>query len=202
MKIAEVCMKPLGKLLVMVSGIFVSVAALSQSCILPLEQSAPNARFEVDLADSGVVTDLRTGLSWQRCAAGMEIDDANTSILSDDRCELIDQNPQDGVADINDDDFNNDVELTYSWFTALEFAEQAGNGWRIPNLKELSSLVEYACSQPAINANVFPDTAQDNYWTTTPNARIDSSIWVIDFSTGADDSIVKNSSGFVLLVRD
>ena len=179
-----------------------AASAWSQTCNLPLEPSAPDSRFQLDPSDSGVVMDLRTGLSWQRCAVGREIDDANTDLFFDDSCPLIDQDPLDGVPDISDDNFDNDVQLDYTWYEALDFAENTGNGWRMPNLKELASLVEYACESPAINSNVFPDTAQAAYWSSTPDAVGDDSAWTIDFDFGEDEPLPKNISGFVLLVRD
>ena len=182
--------------------LFFAASAWSQTCNLPLEPSAPDSRFQLDPLDSGVVFDSRTGLAWQRCPVGREIDDANTDLFADDSCPLIDRDPLDGVADIADDDFNNDVALDYSWYEALDFAENTGNAWRIPNIKELSSLVEYACAFPAINTNVFPNTAQDVYWSSTPDAVDDSSAWTIEFGAGEDDPIAKNINGFVLLVRD
>lgn len=186
----------------LVCASFVSASVYAQTCGLPLEQSAPDARFEVDAADPGVVNDLRTGLSWQRCVVGEEIDDANTDLLSDDTCVLIDREPQDGVADINDSDLDNDIESIYTWYGALEYADSKGDGWRMPNLKELASLVEYSCYSPAMNTNVFPDTRQSNYWSNTTDSVDDSSAWGISFSLGEDESLAKSSSGYLLLVRD
>ncbi len=179
-----------------------ATSAWSQTCNLPIELSAPDSRFQLDPSDSGVVTDIRTGLSWQRCPVGRQIDDANTDFFADDSCPLVDQNPLDSVADNEDGDPDNDVALTYSWYEALDFAENTGNAWRMPNLKELASLVEYACEEPAINSNVFPNTAQGLYWSSTPNAVNDASAWTIDFEDGEDGPFEKNINGFVLLVSD
>ena len=190
------------KSIVIAPLVFVSAAVIAQNCDLPMEQDAPNARFQLDPSDRSIVLDLRTGLSWQRCSVGNELDDANTDFFEDDSCALIDQNPQDGVADLEDLDTDNDVALTYSWLEALEFAELEGNGWRVPNIKELASLVEYACSQPAINSQVFPGTAQAQYWSSTPATFDDSSAWTVNFSLGSDDTSDKNLSHFLLLVRD
>lgn len=192
---------------VILPALCVSVSVWSQSCVLPLEKSAPDERFELDPGDSGIVMDLQTGLSWQRCSVGFELDDANTSQLEDDVCQLVDQNPEDGVADNNDSDFNNDVELTYSWYGAFEYADEfaqtvVGTGWRLPNLKELASLVETACFSPALNSHVFPNAAQADYWSSTPHAVTDSSAWTISFSVGEDSSITKSTNAYVLLVRD
>lgn len=190
------------KLASILPTLFFAATAWSQTCNLPLEKSAPDNRFQLDPLNSGIVLDSRTGLSWQRCAAGRQIDDANTDFFADDSCPLIDQNPLDGVPDNLDNDFNNDVLLTYSWYEALVFAEATGDGWRVPNVKELASLVEYACTSPAINSNVFPNTAQALHWSSTADAVDDSSVWTMDFGDGEDNALPKNLSGFVLLVRD
>ena len=59
------------------------------------------------------------------------------------------------------------------WLTALSYCEGLEIGsktdWRLPNVKELSSIVDYSKS-PTIDETAFPDTESTNssyYWTST-----------------------------------
>ena len=56
------------------------------------------------------------------------------------------------------------------WLTALSYCEGLEIGsktdWRLPNVKELSSIVDYSKS-PTIDETAFPDTESTYYWTST-----------------------------------
>ena len=58
--------------------------------------------------------------------------------------------------------------------------------WRLPNLKELKSIIELTCHSPAINLYVFPDTSfqQGWYWSSTPGASNPFSAWVVNAQYG------------------
>jgi len=70
----------------------------------------------------------------------------------------------------------------------LKEAEKAvqalGDGWRLPTVTELQSLVDRSRSDPAIDTAKFPDTKSDWYWTSTPCAWNKNARWVVDFSYG------------------
>ncbi len=141
-------------------------------CTLSVSSTTPTHRFVIH--DDGTATDSRTGLRWQRCPLGYELDNGGNDYPGDDRCVV------DGAATL------------FDWQAALAAAaafNDAGGGsgftdWRVPGLRELSSIVEFQCLQPAINADVFPDTPAANFWSSTPY-RI-TEVGVVDFQSGKD----------------
>jgi hypothetical protein len=131
----------------------------AQTCRINIKQTTPTKRFEV-VAD-GVVLDRVTGLQWMRCALGQTWDGISC----------------------------NGPNATYTWGGALNAAENqtfAGQtDWRLPNVKELGSIVEQACIYPAINAEVFPRTSSERFWTSTPNAYTNSAARSVNFEFGS-----------------
>ena len=82
-----------------------------------------------------------------------------------------------------------------NWIQALAAAEDstfAGfDDWRLPNVRELLTLVEYCNFNPAINATYFPGTPLTDVWTGSPaipppGLPGHSSI-IVSFVTGASN---------------
>jgi hypothetical protein len=156
-----------------------------------LRAVSPTARFTV--RPDGTATDNRTGLTWQRCPLGTVLDDGGTpTLLADDRCVPSGSSPQ-----------------TFSWSAAL-LAAQALNSaggfagftdWRVPNRKELLSIVETRCTDPAINSQVFPDTPGDSFFTSTPSVTAQSAVFTVEFGEGFELAVGKTSLLRVRLVR-
>lgn len=138
--------------------------------------STPNSRF-VDVRD-GTIFDIGTGLMWQKCSLG----------LSGHNCEI-------GTA------------IRYNWKESLETAQTnslAGySDWRLPNVKELSSIVERRCHNPSINDNYFPKTKTTTYWSSSPITDLDSEVWLVNFSFGITTAggNVREYGRYVRLVR-
>ncbi len=122
--------------------IFLVQPASAQTCRDNIAATTPDARFSVN---GDEVTDTATGLIWQRCSLG-----------------------QTGTA------CDGGSAAGYTWQQALQTAENVrlstGNPWRLPNVKELRSIVEAKCYSPAINLQVFPNTKTSHYWSGSPNA--------------------------------
>lgn len=76
-----------------------------------------------------------------------------------------------------------------------------GEGWRLPTIKELFSLVDHARKSPAIDTEAFPDTAYDWYWSSTPTAWNDAAVWVVVFSLGSVYSSPRHDFACVRAVR-
>ena len=128
------------------STILFAAALSAQSCKYDsIPESTPTGRFTIN---GNTVIDNITNLEWQRCRLGTTWDGSGCS---------------------DDNLSNNDY---YEWKQALEAAESndlnGHNDWRVPNIKELASTIEDACSTPSINLEVFPDTPYEYFWSSTP----------------------------------
>jgi hypothetical protein len=73
------------------------------------------------------------------------------------------------------------------WEAAKVYCAQlttAGGHWRLPNMRELQSLVDETRSDPAIDPEVFPDTPGVEFWTGSPVAGAPGSAWRVSFANG------------------
>ena len=99
----------------------------------------------------------------------------------------------------------NDDGKEYVWEAALRYCEElsfAGqNDWRLPNYKELTSLVEYGNFSPAIFITYFPKTKSANYWSSTTDVSGKSGAWQVNFQSGFVDSYFKHLGSFVRCVH-
>lgn len=73
--------------------------------------------------------------------------------------------------------------------------------WRVPNRKELHSLVEVQCYSPAINETLFPNTPSTYFWSSSPAARYTSDAWNVYFDYGYDGIDTKSTAHALRLVR-
>jgi hypothetical protein len=152
----------------------------SENCAARTDPS----RFRYD--NSGeLVTDTYSGLVWQRCPVGFTLNDNSTGEnVSDDRC-----------------DAPGDASVT--WQAALQRSlldNTAGREWRVPNLKELESIVEPSCSRPALDMALFPRNAASFLWSSTPDPLNGAAALSIDISAGQSASTLKTGNADVLLV--
>ena len=126
---------------------------------------------QMSYADNGdgTTTDTRTGLMW--------------------------------VKDGNSAGCNNGTQL--SWEQALTFCEglsYAGySDWRLPNKRELFSIVDFGTSSPAINTTYFPNTVTYS-WTSTTNVLNTIYAWAVNFNSGTVVSYGKTSGNYVRCV--
>lgn len=142
---------------------FVTTAcfALQECRTDTIKASAASERYEV-LA-GGSVVDAQTGLQWLRCVEG----------LNGESCEQGEP-------------------VMLNWAEALLHvnkvnvaAVEGQSDWRLPNVRELNSLVELQCANPSINAAIFPATPAVHTWTSSPYHFYTHYSWFVDFSSGA-----------------
>lgn len=83
-------------------------------------------------------------------------------------------------------------ETLLSWPEALEFIREMNrrgdfgfSDWRLPNRRELYSLIDHSASVPALpGGHPFADVWTDRYWTATTFARSPAYAWWVQFSGG------------------
>jgi hypothetical protein len=93
---------------------------------------------------------------------------------------------------------------TYTWanaITACEGLTYAGHSdWRLPNTKELQSIVDYSRASPAIDTTYFT-SASSIYWSSTTGADVTDFAWGVDFNSGYVSIEVKTNTDYVRPVR-
>jgi hypothetical protein len=155
-------------------------ALAAQVCITDsIQASTPDS----ELKDNGdeTITDLRTGLMWKQCLEGYSGTGCTTAATT----------------------------VTFTWRDALDqpavnniapgFANYTD--WRLPNIKELATIVEMQCYAPAANSNRFPNLPDyTNVWSGSPSFNVSSS-WSLAFRTGKVLEASRNDSDYVRLVR-
>ena len=139
----------------------------------------PDTRYT---AGAETVLDKATGLTWKRCLEG----------LSGANCAT-------GSA------------LAGTWAEALARATAVNaapatlgagaSDWRLPNRNELATLVERKCTNPAINSTLFPATAAQSFWTSSPYALNAAFAWYVDFNAGDIGPAFKTGAKNIRLVR-
>ncbi|HRI72488.1 MAG TPA: DUF1566 domain-containing protein, partial [Polyangium sp.] len=90
----------------------------------------------------------------------------------------------------------------YSFDDAISYCNDnmaglPGNGWRLPSMKELQTLVDASLVNPAIDTNAFPNTPIDvSYWTSTPVAWQPGHAWNVFFNIGQSNHAAMGSGTY------
>lgn len=105
--------------------------------------TTPASHFSIQ--DDGTAVHNSTNLMWSRCPVGQSVGPGGICL---------------GAASL------------YHWQGALNYAQQsefAGySDWRLPNIKELESIIERQCFSPAFNTKVFGEPSHWGFWSATP----------------------------------
>lgn len=94
---------------------------------------------------------------------------------------------------------------TKTWESALTYCEGLTLGgstdWRLPNLKELQTIVKYDQENPNINTTFFPSAVSLDYWSSTIYAANTIAASCITFTNGRITYSLKTNSFNVRCVR-
>lgn len=152
--------------------------ALAGSCKTFNPATTPTADFVEH--GNGTVTHKPSGLTWKSCPEG----------ISGPKCG-------EGKA------ISVDWQGALSALASMNAVGFAGfSDWRLPNIKELQSIVEISCSAPSINEAIFPSTPADWFWSSTSLAVAPTDAWGINFGSGYSFPKTKQAPyGHVRLVR-
>ncbi len=97
---------------------------------------------------------------------------------------------------------------TLSWENALTRAEGASTAgyqdWRLPNIKELASIVNYKANNPAAFTNIFSSLKAANFWSSTTQFNHVSNAWYVDFKNFGLTSYMDkaNRQAYIICVRN
>jgi|GEM_PF-1304373 len=93
-----------------------------------------------------------------------------------------------------------------TWQAALAYCEDLTLGgyedWRLPNIRELKSILDYTHFNPAIDMSYFPNTVSSSYWSSTTNVYLTDGAWSQRFDDGSGAyTNGKSGSCYVRCVR-
>lgn len=149
------------------SGSAVSVQPEASRCLSSelVERSKPDSLYE-RTGTSNLIFDTRTGLTWNNCLL-----------------------PAVGALDSPNQGTNCMPAVRYSWNDARLAADTANtlnyrgyDDWRVPNAKELLSLVDDGCAVVAMNTEYFRQAQPDWHWTSSPAVGRAGKAWAVDFN--------------------
>jgi hypothetical protein len=132
----------------------------------------------------GTVSDSRTGLMWKQCAEGQTWAEGQTLT---DTC---------GSSDLASKSTWGDAKLPTDNFAGK-------SDWRLPNVRELQSIVDWSINTPAIDEKSFPNAPSDYFWSSSPYGLDDPEInaWSVLFERGIADGNPVGAKYAVRLVR-
>lgn len=154
------------------------LATLYIFCLPGVMPISASAQPFVISNDGTEVTDQKTGLIWRRCSEGM--------IWNGFTCA--------GTAST----FTHEAAMQHAATQAIS----AGVAWRLPNVKELPSIVDKNRYNPAIDTTAFPATPALPFWSASPYAGISTYAWRLNFYDGNVVGYYRINEYSVRLVRN
>jgi len=95
--------------------------------------------------------------------------------------------------------------INRTWQDALAYCEDffwgGRDDWRLPNIRELKSIVDYTEIGPSIDSRFFSNTVSSDYWSSTTSASYTDGAWYVHFNNGHDSYYSKSSSRYVRCVH-
>ncbi len=125
------------------------------------------------------VIDLKNRVEWLKCSAGQQ--------WNSEKCE------------------GKPVKFSLNEAKKLktQVGEELGGQWRLPNKRELMSLVCIECKKVKIDENIFPNTPAEIFWTSQRNWWSPKFFWSVNFITGHSyGRFVPEKKLFIRFLRD
>ncbi len=178
-----------------------------QVCDRNLPESTPNNRFILN--GNATIIDRQSSLMWKPCPAGMQYDGSSQCVNNAARLTweeslryvyaingLLSDNKETSSTASN-------VLQNLLGISRIDRNEltQGFSDWRLPNIKELASIVEYQCQNPAINLTVFPNTLPNAYWSSTSHITPTTGAWSLFFEDGNVNTAIQSNLFNLRLVR-
>jgi len=154
------------------------------------------SNWAVDFGTGTLATPHFLSTGYTRCVRGGQnqprvFDDNGNGTITDWITQLVWQKQDQGTV--------------ASWEDAIRACEESTLGghadWRLPNVKELRSIVDSGTHAPAIHAGYFPNTQSNFYWSSTTYAASPDAAWRVNFWHGEVDASLKENAFFVRCVR-
>lgn len=79
----------------------------------------------------------------------------------------------------------------HTWLHAKTWCDKLsldGGGWRLPDIRELRSLVDTSLLPPALDPKAFPAALSQGAWSSTASAWSATDFWYVDFMDGFSDA--------------
>lgn len=173
------------------SNIAFAQPAVEQQVCQPenISSTTPSSRFIVTSTRN--VVDRQTGLMWRGCVEG----------VSGDLCDKGEPvQVHWGEALLYPTSQNTHEKNTKE----NDIGESTGeySDWRLPNIRELSTIVELQCANPAVNSEIFPNAPASHVWSSSPYNFYTHYSWYVDFANGAPTYDLRTAPKNIRLVRD
>ncbi len=165
--------------------IIFSFIAQAQICYDSQEIPPSNPSVNFVENNDGTVSDTTTGLMWSKCYIGH----------SGSQCEMGGTGSSGNPTQMD-------------WQAALIASESSSlaghDDWRLPNIKELATIIERACAGPAANSTIFPrvPTSQSKTWSSSKSNVFNEQSFIINFHYGSMSSDSRTTLNYVRLVRN
>jgi len=156
---------------------FVSFGSSAQECDNSRADMIDTDRFDVN--DDGTVTDIETGLTWQRCALGQQWNGTGCA----------------GEATL------------FTWDEAIHSPGPVNHkpdndkSWRLPKVDELADIVDIRCKSPRIDLDLFPQTSAKPFWTTNNVSGTQEKAYTLSFGAEGVGRTPKSEKHYVRLVH-
>ena len=149
------------------------ISCASHECGHGKKETTPSDHFTVVGDEGDVVRHEKTGLEWQRCTFGQDWD---------------------GVTCMGSPDY-------FTWEEALQL-ERKSDHWRLPEIKELRSIIEECRRNPSINRMVFPNTPAARFWSSSRYHGSGDRAWTVYFYDGDGGWRYMGKKRAIRLVRE